>query len=746
MAGLDFDGLNQLLLSRHHECIPKWLPAARLKGKEYEAGSLQGNAGQSLKINSISGAWCDFATDEKGGDLISLYAAINQIPQGDAAKELARQHDFPLNPRPNGKSYLPQPAPNRLESAPPAYPVPPENAPQPSMLHPEFGSPSKSWAYRDGSGRVVFYVARYEPEEHRKSFLPWSWDGTSWRARAIPEPRPLLNLPFPDGRPILIVEGEKTADAAREIAGRFYHVTTWSSGARAHNKTDFSPCHGRRVLLWPDADQPGTDAMEELAARLAPNCLEVKIIYPADQPDGWDAADALADGMSCADFVAWAKPIAVLVEPPVEPEPEPPPVEMTPETTSCFAMWQRLGLAMTDKGAPICNEDNVLRILESHPKLKTIIWYDEFLVRVLTTWNSETHREWTDADDVAMTTFLQRDLNISRMSVTTVRNGIQVFVQRNKKNSARDWMDSLVWDQKPRISEFFVTHLGAPQSEYAESASHNFWVSMVARIYQPGAQVDSMVILEGPQGAFKSTALRLIGGPWYAESNESVTSKDFFLFLQGKLLVEISELDAFNRAETNTIKKVITCKTDRYRVPYGRNTADFPRQCVFVGTTNDEQYLRDQTGNRRFWPVRVGHIDVARIKDDRDQLYAEAVHRYKAGEPWHEMPAEATRLEQQERTEEGDPWEDFIGDYIDSRPTLSEIRAKQIATEILEIDSDRITNWDYKRIAKVLRRLGWERHRTKNDGHSQRNRVWKRVDSDQPSETTPTDETNEIPF
>src|SRR5262249_11330228 len=135
-------------------------------------------------------------------------------------------------------------------------------------------------------------------------------------------------------------------------------------------------------------------------------------------------------------------------------------------------------------------------------------------------------------------------------------------------------------------------------------ASHNFWLSLVARAYKPGCKVDNMIVLEGGQGIGKSTALDIIGGDWYTEQHESASNpKAFAEILQGKLLVEISEMDAFNGSQINRVKQTITCQSDRYRPAYGRYAKDHLRRCIFVGTTNRDDWNKDETGARRFWPI-----------------------------------------------------------------------------------------------------------------------------------------------
>ena len=330
---LDFEGLATALLSHSRGFLSVWFPAGKLVGHEYKVGSLRGEAGSSLSVNVDTGEWADFAGDVKGGDIISLYAAIEGIQQGEAAKRLAQEIGFNLSP--NG---TPKHSPNGNGTKPePKIVKPPAGTAPPSMRHFRHGEPSSSWCYLDAAGEALFWIARYDPPGQRKEFVPWTWNGSQWDMKAWPEPRPLFGLDIlaehPDA-PVLIVEGEKAADAARTIVGVASVVVSWPGGAAAWSKVDWSPLKGRKVLLWPDADrhtarteeeakksgvevggvlpygkQPGPRAMEGIAAIVAAICPEVKIIdvgIDLERAEGWDAADAVEDGWSSEAFEAWA--------------------------------------------------------------------------------------------------------------------------------------------------------------------------------------------------------------------------------------------------------------------------------------------------------------------------------------------------------------------------------------------------------------------------------------------------------
>jgi predicted P-loop ATPase len=645
----------------------------------------------------------------------------------------------------------PSGTPPRARAPEPTIGRPPENTPPPTCIL-NGAKPTILTPYRDAHGLALFYVARHDTD-NGKIIRPWSWDAEkrAWASAGYPYPRPVVGLPqimAEPEKPILLVEGEKTREAAMKIAGRVYHVTTWCGGAQAIKKTDFSTLFRRKILIWPDADrhlikteadaekhglkigdilpydyQPGPSAMRQIAAILGPNCPDIKMLevgIDTSRADGWDAADALADGMDWTKFVAWAKPLAKpwkgakVVNLGQEREERknaagaagdaPRSERAGGRAVTLEAKWDETGLQLNTTGTPVANMDNAVRVLERWPDFKDAFWYDEFSNRVYTTWDCE-EKEWDDHDTLRLTLFLQRDFGIRLLKDTAANAAMILMAKKNTINAPRQWMESLTWDGRPRILSFFTNALGADASEYTESASMNFWISLAARIFQPGCKADNMVILEGMQGIQKSSALFEIGGDWFAESGTSITDKDFFQQLPGKMLIEIAELDSFSKADHKRIKGVLSRRVDRYRPSYGRHSMDFLRQCIFVGSTNEHKYLEDATGGRRFFPIRCGKIDLEMIKRDRDQLFAEAVARFKSGETWWEMPEQETKAIQESRREK-DEWESLISNHM-SLQTSSFITMSDIARDALGLKPERLDKPTQRRIAQAIRGAGW---------------------------------------
>lgn len=391
-------------------------------------------------------------------------------------------------------------------------------------------------------------------------------------------------------------------------------------------------------------------------------------------------------------------------------------------------------------GTPERNEANVITALTNDEAFAGALVFDEFAQEVRVSrrlpWDEAgmpLPRPWEDADDVRCAEWLQRrEINVAPAivgrSVAAVARDIRV-------HPVRDYLTSLVWDGVPRLERWVVSYLGATDTRLNCAFGSLWMISAVARIMQPGCKADHMLTLEGPQGISKSTALRLLAGTaWFTDELAEIGSKDAAQQMRGVWIIEIAELDAISRAEVSRIKAFLTRTVDRYRPPYERYVIDVPRQCVFAGSVNPDTYLRDETGNRRFWPVRCGAIDLDAIARDRDQLWAEAVHLYNAGAVWWlsdpELIVQAGA--EQEARFQSDAWDELIerwlvtakqrvnrgyGGYDDwrdeevARPTpLTDVDIGEILGKAIGLDPAKWTRADQMRVSSYLKRNGWERY------------------------------------
>ena len=318
-------------------------------------------------------------------------------------------------------------------------------------------------------------------------------------------------------------------------------------------------------------------------------------------------------------------------------------------------------------------------------------------------------RPLTDVDAGIAQDIIQK-AGLTRIGKDVVYQAIEIQAHACRFHPVRHFLDSLQWDGTARVQSLFTTYFGAEKTPYTERVGTMFLVSMVARIYQPGCKADHMPVIEGQQGILKSTACRIIASDeWFSDAMPDIgEGKDVSMHLRGKWLIEVAEMHAMSRAETAQLKSFISRQVEIFRPSYGRLEVHEPRQCLFVGTTNKDTYLRDETGGRRFWPIKAGIILVDALARDRDQLLAEAVQLYCEGTHWwpdkdfereHIMPEQAARYE-------ADAWEEPIEIYLRQH---SKVTVGLVAKDALFIKTDRLNRQDQNRIMAAMDRLGWIR-------------------------------------
>lgn len=409
---------------------------------------------------------------------------------------------------------------------------------------------------------------------------------------------------------------------------------------------------------------------------------------------------------------------------------------MTSNVTPLKLEWDKSGCAYGSNGTLTKNLANACHFLRHHPEIRGRFAFDEFslsvIVRKPLPWSDETDRDWTDLDDLCAAELAQSQPNDFNIDPRTIASAVQRVAAENAYHPVRAYLNSLNWDGEPRLEKWLSYYLGAEQGPYSAAIGRAWPVSAVARIMQPGCKADHVLILEGPQGLKKSSALKALAGEqWFTDEIADFGSKDAAMQVRGVWVIELAELDQLSKRELTTVKAFVTRTTDRFRPPYGARMITSPRECVFAGTTNEDAYLRDPTGARRYWPVKCGpHIDLDGIRADRDQLWAEAVHRYRNGEPWWLIDREieqAARDAQRERYEE-DPWQTAIMEWIAERPDRDHFRMDELLVNGLGLSSRDLDQRAQKRVANILHSNGWQRRVVRVDGGKRTTRAWVRKD------------------
>ncbi|MFA4037311.1 VapE domain-containing protein [Clostridioides difficile] len=294
-----------------------------------------------------------------------------------------------------------------------------------------------------------------------------------------------------------------------------------------------------------------------------------------------------------------------------------------------------------NKGSYKKTTNNILMFIENDPYLKGKIAYNEFSNRAVVLgklpWRKDDKlNDWNDSDDSGLRHHIETIYNIS--SPSKVNDALIIAFENNTFHPIKDYLNSLKWDGIKRVDTLLIDYLGAEDNHYARTIIRKVLVAAVARVFNPGIKFDNMMVLSGPQGMGKSTFIKKLGGDWYSDSLTTVQGKEAYEQLQGVWLLEMGEMMATKKADIEAVKHFLSKSEDIYRVAYGKRTSRFLRQCVVIGTTNDKEFLRDKTGNRRFWPIDAGvkkinkSIFNGQLDNERNQIWAEAVELYKANE------------------------------------------------------------------------------------------------------------------
>lgn len=332
-------------------------------------------------------------------------------------------------------------------------------------------------------------------------------------------------------------------------------------------------------------------------------------------------------------------------------------------------------LEITANGTFKASIPNIEIILRNDPNVKGKIAFNAFTKQIecvgKVPWNSNKEvRQWQDGDDSSLRSYIEKVYDIHHSGKT--KDAIVSVALQNAYHPVRDYLSTLSWDGEPRLERLFVKYLGVEDSEVNRVATRKALTAGVARVMNPGCKFDYMLTLYGPQGVGKSAILKKLGGAWFSDSLVSVTGKEAYEALQGVWLMEMAELAATRKAEVEAIKHFISKQVDRFRVAYGHYIEDFPRQCIFIGTTNKVDFLRDETGGRRFWPMTVNpdkvEVNWSKLtKNDIDQIWAEAKHYYENGEALFLSPElEKEMREIQSKHTEDSPYVGIIEEFLNT--------------------------------------------------------------------------------
>jgi predicted P-loop ATPase len=364
---------------------------------------------------------------------------------------------------------------------------------------------------------------------------------------------------------------------------------------------------------------------------------------------------------------------------------------------------------------------NAITALSEAPEWKGTIWFDAFHLpttpRGLALWPELPPHQWSTTHDIRTAEWLQRHGIF--VSPFVAGQAVEAIAHKQKFHPVLDYLDRCPWDHVPRLDAWAIDYLGAEDTPYVRAVGARWMLSAIARVQNPGCKADCALVLEGKQGTIKSTALKTLAAPWFADELAEIGSKDAALQLAGKWIIELGELDNIARPDVSRIKSFMSRECDWYRPPYERRAIDQPRQCVFAGTVNHKEYLRDETGGRRFWPIVCSLINIEGLAASRDQLWAEARHRYFKGECWWLDTAELVgdAEEQQEARYQHDAWEPLVTEYISSRSSVS---VGEILKHKLGIPVDKWNQIDQNRVARCLRLIKWERKQVRAAGSTQR--------------------------
>lgn len=357
---------------------------------------------------------------------------------------------------------------------------------------------------------------------------------------------------------------------------------------------------------------------------------------------------------------------------------------------------------------------NAMTILELYPEFINVFSFNERSLTIMVTRqpgfipcnNRRFPDEFHDADATNIALAMDEIFDVE-FPLKKLFSVIELSAKQNSYDPVKDILESLVWDKIDRVDTWLSTYLGAANDEYSKLIGRKWLIAAVARTYEPGCKADNVLVLEGPQGSGKSTALEVLGLGYHGGDLPAFHTKDAQEYLAGLWIVEIAELEGMNKSTIGSVKTFLTTARDRYRKSYGRLTNTIPRRVIFAASTNENTYLTDPTGNRRFWPVRTMAIDLAALRNDVRLLWAEAVHLYKSKMPWFLETKEEYLLVEESLAERvvSDPWRSTIEQCLNNEKNIT----IDDLVQALGIKLEKRSNRDSRRINSIAQSLGYER-------------------------------------
>ncbi|KDO00823.1 VapE domain-containing protein [Pseudomonas donghuensis] len=542
-------------------------------------------------------------------------------------------------------------------------------------------------------GLQVIYPDKQESTGRDKSYWPagMAKDGAFHLIGGHPEP----------GEPVLVCEGYATGASLHMATSEAVAVAFDAGNLLAVAKLMRERFPGRPIILCRDDDwkttRPNGDPWnpgEEKAnnAALVVGGQVVAPIFSGEREVKWTDFNDLhcAEGLE-----AVRRQVMAVIKPPAA------------------GGWKDM-LARSESGALIAHMQNVELILSNDERWTGVIGYSAFsskIVKLRAAPYGGEPGDWSDIDDTRVMKWLAQQYNL-RVKATHVIEAVSVVAHDNAFHPVREYLAKLEWDRVPRLGVWLHKILGVTLNDYSAKVGKRWMISAVARVMRPGCKADTVMILEGAQGAGKSTAMSILGGQWFMDTPFTLGDKDAFQAIRGKWIVELGELDSFNKAESTKAKQFFSASTDTYRESYGRRTSDVPRQCVFVGTTNQDEYLKDATGNRRYWPVACIKVDLDKLREVRDQLWAEAMFCYLAGDIWWVTREEEEMFsKEQEERFVVDEWEGPILEWLEASQIGETTTGGELLSQALKLDSGHWGKPEQMRVGAIMHRLGWRRKR-----------------------------------